>query len=98
MTVRIAVAATIHQTVLNASQMTSRAATGLCGWATWDSLCQAETSISRAIDDLKALRGPIRALKQEIKQAERRNAVDRDIVARSRAAQNEAMQQEVDCV
>lgn len=83
MTTRIPVSPIIHQTVLNASQMTSRAATGLCGWATWDGLCQAETAIRRAEDDLKALRGPIRALKQEIKQAERRNAKDRDIVARS---------------
>lgn len=83
MTTRIAVASPIHQTILNASQMTARAATGLCGWATWGSLCQAETSISRAIDDLRAQRGPIRALKQEIRQAERRAAVDRDIVARS---------------
>lgn len=83
MTTRIAVSPTIHQTVHNAAQMTARAATGLCGWTTWESLCQAETAMRRASDDLRALRGSIRAMKQEIKQAERRAAVDRAIVARS---------------
>ena len=93
MTVRIAVAPTIHQSVHNASQALSRAATGLNGWTTWESLCQAETAIRRAEDDLRKLRGPIRAMKLEIKQAERRAAVDRDIVARSRSAKNKSMKQ-----
>lgn len=83
MTTRISVAPSIHQPIHNASQALARAATGLNGWTTWESLCQAETAIRRAEDDLRKLRGPIRALKQEIKQAERRAAVDRDIVARS---------------
>ncbi len=83
MTVRIAVAPTIHQSVHNASQALNRAATGLNGWTTWESLCQAETAIRREEDNLRKLRGPIRAMKLEIKQAERRAAVDRDIVARS---------------
>lgn len=83
MTVRIAVAATTHQSVHNASQALSRAATGLNGWTTWESLCQSEAAIRRAEDELRKLRGPIRAMKLEIKQAERRAAVDRDIVARS---------------
>lgn len=83
MTVRIAVAPTIHQSVHNASQALGRAATGLNGWTTWESLCQAETAVRRAEDDLRKLRGPIRAMKLEIKQAERQAAFDRDIVARS---------------
>lgn len=83
MTVRIAVSPTIHQSVHNASQALSRVATGLSGWTTWESLHQAETAIRRAEDDLRKLRGPIRAMKLEIKQAERRAEVDRDIVARS---------------
>ena len=83
MTVRIAVAPVISLSVHNASQALSRAATGLNGWTTWESLCQAETAIRRAEDDLRKLRGPIRAMKLEIKQAERRAEVDRDIVARS---------------
>lgn len=83
MTVRIPVAPVISQSVHNASQALSRAATGLNGWTTWESLCQAEAAIRRAEDELRKLRGPIRAMKVEIKQAERRAEVDRDIVARS---------------
>jgi hypothetical protein len=59
----------IHQSAVNAANMANRAALGLNGWTTWESLMQAEVAITRAHDELKAMRPFIRQLKADMRAA-----------------------------
>lgn len=83
MTQRASVPAHVHQTILNASQSLSRAAVGVNGWTTWESACQAEAAISRAIEDLRSIKPNLRHIKQEIRRQEVKAANDRAIIARN---------------
>lgn len=80
MTTRIAIPSTVHQSALNVSNMSGKAAMCLNGTSSYQSLAQAEVMMKRSIDDARIVMGAIKALKRQAIEAERRSLEDRKVL------------------
>jgi len=86
---RAPVAPSAHQAALNASNSLKSVAVALRGWTTWESACQAEAQLSRALEEIRAIKPILHAVKQDIRQRERRAAADRKVIERDREGVSE---------
>lgn len=80
MTTRIAIPSTTHQSALNVSNMSGKAAMCLNGTSCYQSLAQAEVMMKRSLDDARFVLGQIKALKRQAIEAERRALEDRKVL------------------
>lgn len=80
MTTRIAIPPTVHQSALNVSNMSGKAAMCLNGTSSFQSLAQAEVMMKRSLDDARLVLGQIKALKRQAIEAERRALEDRKVL------------------
>lgn len=81
---RAPVAPSAHQAALNASNHLKSAAMTLGRWTTWEGACQAETRLNLALEEIRAIKPILRAVKQDIRHRERREAADRAVIERDR--------------
>ena len=85
MTTRIAIPPTVHQSALNVSNMSGKAAMCLNGTSSYQSLAQAEVMMKRSLDDARLVLGQIKALKRQAIEAERRALEDRKVLLKREA-------------
>ena len=86
---RAPVAPSAHQAALNAANHLKYAAMTLGRWTTWEGVCQAENRLNLALEEIRALKPVLRAVKQDIRHRERREAADRAVIERDREVQND---------
>lgn len=85
MTTKIAIPRNAHQTALNISNMSGKAAMCLNGSASYQSLAHAEVMAKRSMDDARELVRIIRKLKSDAMAATKRDLQERNVLQRASA-------------